>query len=224
MEPKRLALNFSQSLLLVDFLKQKPFSFNAKNGIVEAEGVKIILPFCFKQEEELPKVFSPNNYVSKTLFLLVQSGSAAIGYAENGTITHHKVIKKYMVRKKQGKAQLKHLNSKGKSRLGSRIRLQQADKFFNEIHEKIGEWKVLENTNVIYYSYAKSLIPFIYNQPDHPILKKDDARQVKLPFDLEEPNYKSLLHMNKTVHKSIVTISNENTWETFNNWYSKLDA
>jgi len=224
LETQRLTLNFKQSLSLINFLQKKPFGYALEKGIVEGDGVKIFLPFCFKTEESFIKNFSEADFFQKSIFMLVQSGSAALGYSENGEIIHHKVIKKYMVRKKQGKAQLKHLNSKGKSRLGSRIRLQQADKFFNEIHDKIGEWQVLENTNTIYYSYAKTLIPFIFKQPDNPIIQKEDKRLVKLPFDLEEPNFKTLQHMNKTVHKSIVSISNENNWEIFNSWYSKLDA
>lgn len=213
MQARKFALNFNQSLQLIDFLKQNPFEFEFNHGEIVAENCHILLPFCFKTQHQLPENFSSLNFKNAAIFLLVQSGAAALGFSINGELLQHKVIKKYMVRKKQGKAQLKHLNAKGKSRLGSRIRLQQADKFFNEIHQKIESWDVLNQTNVIYYSYAKSLIPFIYNTPDQPILKKNDDRLVKIPFDISEPGINTLNYVNKLVHKSIVTIGNPEIWE-----------
>ena len=57
-----------------------------------------------------------------------------------------------MVRKKQGKAQLKYLSSKGKSRAGSRIRLAQTEKFLTEI----GVWSATAEKQFdfrdVYYS------------------------------------------------------------------------
>lgn len=141
-----------------------------------------------------------------TLYVLMQAGSAAIGFSENGTIKNHKVIKKYMVRKKQGKAQLKHLNTKGKSRLGSRIRLQQSQKFFYEIHEKIAEWNVLKTTQTILYSASTGLWPFLFSSVENPVFGQRDERLVKIPLDLKEPNFKVLRYVNKTAHKTIVHV------------------
>ncbi|MEM6299914.1 MAG: hypothetical protein AAF740_14595, partial [Bacteroidota bacterium] len=56
------------------------------------------------------------------LMILIQAGAAALGYFEYGEPALHKAISAYMVRQQQGKSQIKHLNQKGKSRLGSRIR------------------------------------------------------------------------------------------------------
>ena len=69
--------------------------------------------------------------------LLMEAGRAAIGVSQDGRIIKHKNIRKYMVRKKNGKAQLTHLKSKGKSRYGSRLRLREAEAFFDEIIERL---------------------------------------------------------------------------------------
>lgn len=219
----RYSFNFSESKALIDYLKSSGKEFSIESGTINHSLFQLKLPFCFKQITLVENLYAAAEKAQSALFLLVQSGSAALGYSNNGELIHHKVIKKYMIRKKQGKAQLKHLNAKGKSRLGSRIRLQQADKFFNEIHEKIGEWGVLADTQQIYFSYAKTLIPFIYETPDRPILKKDDPRLFKLPFDLEEPNFKTLQFMNKTVHKSILIIENEMGKDFFNPFLQQLN-
>ena len=50
------------------------------------------------------------------IIAIIQSGSAALAYCEGLQIIEHKVFKAYMVRKKQGKSQLKYLKTKGKKR------------------------------------------------------------------------------------------------------------
>ena len=57
------------------------------------------------------------------LVLLLQAGAAALGVFQQGELTHHKVIKKYVVRGR-GRAQPTHLKTRGKSRYGSLLRLQ----------------------------------------------------------------------------------------------------
>ena len=73
------------------------------------------------------------NYV----IYMIQAGHCAMAYVEEGQVIEHKTIKTYMVRKKQGKNQLKHLESKGKSKAGSRIRLTNTVHFFEDINERL---------------------------------------------------------------------------------------
>ena len=88
------------------------------------EGEKILdfrVPITFptlpiKEDEQATLCLS--DYSDKITFLpkpylliLIQAGYASLGYFEEGELIHHKAITSYMVRKKQGKAQLKHLNS-----------------------------------------------------------------------------------------------------------------
>ncbi|MDX5417808.1 MAG: hypothetical protein LPK09_01230 [Hymenobacteraceae bacterium] len=78
----------------------------------------------------------PVNYV----ILLIQSGNCALGYFENGKCLDHKVYRSYMVRKKQGKSQIKYLKTKGKSRAGSRVRLGETVEFFENINGRVQEY------------------------------------------------------------------------------------
>lgn len=150
------------------------------------------LPINFQFES---KIFSPSP--TKFIMLLIQSGSCAIGYFEDDRVIDHKVIKSYMVRKKQGKSQLKYLNKKGKSRAGSRVRLANTLDFFNNINERLQTYSDSGSIDRIAISCSKSLIPYLYNaRIDCPFDKKDD-RLYKIPKHINIPNYEVLLATHK---------------------------
>ncbi len=92
------------------------------------------------------------NYV----VLLIQSGSCALGYFEEDETIDHKVFKSYMVRKKQGKSQISYLNSKGKSRAGSRVRLANTIRFFENINERLQEYFEEYEINRVAISCSKT--------------------------------------------------------------------
>jgi hypothetical protein len=133
------------------------------------------------------------HYEKTALIVLIQAGAAALGYINQSEILLHKALKTYMVRKKQGKSQLKHLKTKGKSRLGSRIRLKNADHFFEDISEKLNEWKnEVSNSGSIILACPVSLQHMFFN-PDLPLpFGKEDKRIVKTPFDVNVPDFSEL--------------------------------
>src|SRR5688572_31879203 len=101
----------------------------------------------------------PVNYI----ILLVQSGSCAIGYFENGKNLDHKVFRAYMVRKKRGTSQIKHLKTKGKSRAGSRVRLAETLEFFENINGRLQDYFEEHQIDKIAMSCSKILIPFLFD-------------------------------------------------------------
>lgn len=74
------------------------------------------------------------------MVLLLQAGATALGVraatADGDAWRVHKVIKKYVVRG-NGKAQSTHLKTKGKSRYGSRLRLQNHRRLLDQLHERV---------------------------------------------------------------------------------------
>lgn len=140
------------------------------------------------------------------VFLIMQAGISAMAYYENGKLTRHKVIRKYMVRKKQGKAQLHHLKTKGKSRLGSRIRLQQSKQFFEEINAKIREWDVMEQSNAIVYSCPVRLWPMLFDADPMPPFSKDDKRLRKVPIEVKTPKLEELERVCKSVSRGYLVV------------------
>ena len=127
--------------------------------------------------------------------ILIQAGAAAMGYYEDRLLRQHKVVKKYMVRKKQGKSQIKYLKSKGKSRLGSRIRLQNTVLFFEEINATLGAWDVSEKSEAILLSVPINLKNLLFSSKIPPPFDKKDPRIKRIPMDVRVPTFKELKHV-----------------------------
>jgi hypothetical protein len=133
------------------------------------------------------------------ILLLRANGNAAIGYFEQGKMLNHKVIRKYMVRQKQGKSQLKHLKTKGKSRLGSRIRLQQTLEFAQEINQKLWDWEV-DNAERILVSSSIDVWNLLFKVEPLPPFAKRDERLRKIPYHVQTPNLAELKRVARLLH------------------------
>lgn len=144
-------------------------------------------------------------FVEKNYILcMVRAGMAAVGYFEEGINISHKVFRAYMVRKKQGKSQIKYLKTKGKSRAGSRVRLGESEIFFNQINERIASY--LDNYHIDYigYSCSKTLWPFLF-KPDS-ALQKNKKLLYKIPFHIQQPTYDKLLEINRLIQLAAIKV------------------
>ena len=131
------------------------------------------------------------------IVLLIQSGNCAMGYFENGVNLDHKVLRSYMVRKKQGKSQIKYLKTKGKSRAGSRVRLGETVEFFENINERLQTYVREHQVHRIAISCSKTLIPYLFNSRIDTPFDKHDPRLYKIPKHVHTPIYEVLLDANK---------------------------
>ncbi|WP_162054245.1 hypothetical protein [Pontibacter pamirensis] len=137
------------------------------------------------------------NYV----IVLIQSGNCAMGYFENGVNLYHKVFRSYMVRKKQGKSQIKYLKTKGKSRAGSRVRLGETVEFFENINERLQEYFEEHEVHRIAISCSKTLIPYLFNSKVPTPFDKHDPRIFKIPKHIHTPIYEVMLDANRYLMK-----------------------
>ncbi len=206
--------DFLQTVAHLNNWKKSPFQVQVSGKEIVLMDKEILIAKCSPPlllKKDLDAVVSQeiSTQIPNILIVLAQAGSASLGFSEAGILKHHKVIKKYMVRKSQGKAQLTHLKTKGKSRLGSRIRLQQTDQFFNEIHEKIEEWNVLPKVDLILYSCPVRLWSFLFDEADKVSFEKNDPRLIKIPLDLEVPGHDTLKYVNKYAYSGIFYIKSE---------------
>ena len=127
---------------------------------------------------------------------IIQAGAAALGYFEEGEVLHHKVIKKYMKRHKRGKSQISYLNTRGKSKAGSRIRLANTVRFFEEINERLTLWEETFEPERILYSCSPQLWGLMFQSKVPPPFEKEDSRLVKIPMDVHVPNFEEMLRVN----------------------------
>ena len=135
------------------------------------------------------------------IILLIQSGSCAIGYFENGINLDHKVFRAYMVRKKQGTSQIKYLKTKGKSRAGSRVRLAETVEFFENINERLQEYFAQHRIDRIALSCSKTLLPYLFASKVPPPFEKRDPRIYKIPKHIHTPIYEVMLDTHKFLLK-----------------------
>lgn len=136
------------------------------------------------------------------IMVLVQSGSASIGVFEGEKCLHHKVFGSYMVRKKQGKSQIKYLKTKGKSRAGSRVRLASTLEFFDNINTRLQSHFDEYAFDRIALSCSKILIPYLYNAKVATPFGKKDEHIYRIPKHLHQPNYEVMLGMQRYLNKA----------------------
>lgn len=137
------------------------------------------------------------NYV----LLMIRSGIASLGYFEGGDNLDHKVFRAYMVRKKQGTSQIKHLKTKGKSRAGSRVRLAETLEFFEDINFRMKEYFSVHRIDKICISCSTTLIPYLFGSKTETPFDKSDPRIMKIPKHVQNPTYESLLEVNDYLKK-----------------------
>ena len=154
------------------------------------------LPLSFKFEDGVDP--QPMHY----LMLLVQSGSAAVGVFDGEHCLSHKVFSAYMVRKKQGKSQIKHLKTKGKSRAGSRVRLASTLEFFENINTRLNDHFANYEFDRVALSCSKILIPYLYGSKVPTPFEKKDPRIYRIPKHLHQPNYEVMQGMQRYLQKA----------------------
>lgn len=121
----------------------------------------------------------------------LQAGATSLGLFEAGAVVRTKTIKRYVVRGK-GRAQPTHLNTKGKSRYGSRLRLQNAKAILEETSEKLRDWwEEYGEPEVVFYNAPVRLwADLMRAQPAVPF---EEIPLVKIPLDLPKPTTDVLL-------------------------------
>lgn len=148
-------------------------------------------------QEDLVQAFDPS------LVLLDAPGAWAVAVWSPGGYLATKVQKRYVIRG-HGKAQGKHLKTRGKSRYGSRLRLQNAQRLELEIRQKLEELEQafgpFERVFASLGGAAASL-----TVRDLEFL----GRGVKIPIDLPRPSRETLERVRFWLEGAVVDIEGE---------------
>lgn len=176
--------------------------------------LKIKLPILIQFLK--PNSSSLNSFIDYTkdipnyTLVLIRSGYAALGICEAGSFTHHKTIRKYMNRKKQGKAQLTYQTLKRRTKVtgGGKLRLKRSKEFIEEINKVLLKWKKqIEATYFIFYQCSPRLWNEIIKYEKSPILSKTDVRILKIPLTTYRPTFKELKRVNYRLLNGSVSIT-----------------
>ncbi len=199
-----ISISYEKSIKLLSFLSNQKFrdTFDFKRNhlnLYNSTDEKIIqfnFPLVINLSEDIIKDANLLNVYRSPppdfAVMLIQTGNAALGFCKKGHLVHHKVIRKYMTRKKQGKSQLTYLKTKGKSRAGSRVRLANAVAFFEEINTKMSEWIKVAGPESIIYSCTPMLWGMLFSAKKKPPFHKKDIGLKKLPINTGVPKFEIL--------------------------------
>ncbi|MDD7984873.1 hypothetical protein PQO01_07945 [Lentisphaera marina] len=149
------------------------------------------------------------NEVPRYTLLLMESGRAAIGVFESGKVIDHKNIRKYMVRKKQGKSQLNHLKTKGKSRYGSRLRLRESEAFFDEISQRLNSETYKDCEHIIYHCPIR-LKSCLFDAADELKIDLKHFSWRRLGIDVRDCSFEELKRHSQEMYFCRFTLENEN--------------
>lgn len=163
-----------------------------KNGDLK---FRLRLPYFMDFDEVSGSVVEAS--IFNILIILIKAGIGSVGFFENGEISSHKVFRAYMIRKKQGKSQIKYLKTKGKSRAGSRVRLHQTLEFFENINIRVNELMERHHVDRVAISCSKTLWPYFFGGDVKPSFGKDDRRLMRVPIHIPNAAHRYLV---KTHH------------------------
>jgi len=167
---------------------------------------KLYLPWTYTWDEKDGLSIRPDTHFSLTL---IRAGQAAVGYFHQGNLIDHRVFRAYMVRQKQGKSQIKYLKTKGKSRAGSRIRLAETERFFEEINERLVTYSNQFPIDFWGISCGKTLWPFLFDSAMAPPFSSKTSNLIELPFHIAQASFEELENAGKLLSQFHLILSDK---------------
>ncbi len=160
-------------------------------------GPRLVLPFLLPPprpgELALDYAARVPSRIGRHCVLLLQAGAMALGYWDEDDLVRHKAQKRYVVRG-NGKAQPLHRARKGKSRYGSRLRLQNWQRLLRDVNERLVDWweELGEPEQTFASVPVRSWSPLYAIDPPPPF-RRDDRRLRHVPRHVHVPDHGELL-------------------------------
>ncbi len=130
------------------------------------------------------------------VFFLLQAGAAALGVWKDGALLKHKVIKKYVVRAGQGRAQSAQDRRRPARSAGARLRSQNQRSLLAEIGACLQGWsEEVRACERIFYSAPVRLWGEVLREVPGLGFAGDDPRLQKIALDLRRPGMAELRHI-----------------------------
>lgn len=156
----------------------------------ESETLRVHPPLAFPIP---PDCWTVRDYVrslppepSRHAVIVMQAGAVSLGRFAAGEEVATRTLKRYVVRG-HGKAQQTHLDAKGKSKYGSRLRLQNAKRLFEDANAKLLEWEGEHGpADLVYYSGTARLWADLFTVRPAPPFERD-VEPIRIPLDLGRP-------------------------------------
>ena len=143
--------------------------------------------------ERLPA--DPADHPECQLVLLLRAGAMAFGCWRGDDFLQHKAVRKYVVRG-SGKAQSTHLKTRGKSRYGSRLRLQNWRGLLAETNERVSDCAAQFGPfQRIFYGVPVRVFSELFAADPAPCFSRDAPELQRLPMHVHRPDFDELLRV-----------------------------
>lgn len=204
-----ISKQFALDLISDSVNKEMKLIFDRKKHQLQIEDnqewlAKIYLPWTLEWSESQGFCENQDSHYS---LVLIRAGQAVAGYFHRGILLDHKVFRAYMVRQKQGKSQIKHLKTKGKSRAGSRIRLAETVQFFEDINERLTSYADQFPIDLWGISCAKTMWPFFFSSAIEPPFSPKAENLIGLPFHISQASFEELKATGELLQKFHLILS-----------------
>jgi hypothetical protein len=196
--------------VVAGFAHEVPSARAADDGSgFAADGVELRLPLLAPRTHAAE---SPRDYLARVgelperhVVVLLRAGAMAIGYWQGEELLRHKAQKRYVVRG-NGKAQPTHLKTRGKSRYGSRLRLQNWQLLLQDVTSRLTLWwRDLGAPDQVHYAAATRVWTELvgFDKPSLPF-DPDGADVRRIPRTVHEPTHGELLRVRQLLARGVV--------------------
>ena len=135
---------------------------------------------------------APPSTTERHVVVLLRAGAAAIGYWDGDELLDHKALSAYVVRG-NGKAQPTYLESRGKSRYGSRLRLQNWRRLLTDVSERLHRcWEQYGAPERIFTGMPVRIVAALQAAEPAPPFAHGDPRVQRLPLHVHRPDFAEL--------------------------------
>ena len=133
----------------------------------------------------------------RQLLLLLQAGAMAIGYWDGDELVQHKAERRYVVRG-HGRAQPLHSKTRGKSRYGARLRLQNWKRLLVDTNTRLAAMCGLHGEpERLFVAVPVRALADLYATDPPPPFARDDERLQRVPMHVHRPDHEELLRVHR---------------------------
>ncbi len=162
---------------------------------------RLVLPFLLRPPHAHEPIETYRSRLSLQFrsycIVLLQAGAMAMGWWDEGLLVRHKAQKRYVVRG-NGRAQTTHLRTRGKSRYGSRLRLQNWLLLLADVNGRLVEWQEeLGEPEQVFLAAGPRATAALWAQDPPPPFRREDARLRRIPAHVHVPDHEELLRVQR---------------------------
>jgi hypothetical protein len=185
------------------FAARWPHARADRRGLVFAgdDGARLRVPLLAPRVEPAEPIARyaarRTDAAERHVLLLLRAGAMAVGCWDGDELLHHKAIRRYVVRG-HGKAQPLHAKTRGRSRYGARLRLQNWRRLLADTNERLHAYRDdFGEPQRVFVAAPVRVLPELFAASPPPPFQRDDPRLQRVPMHVHRPDFAELLRVHR---------------------------